>query len=98
MSNQSNPRIRKTKRGSSRRKGDEYQDLTSLRLILDLYIAGKDFEAYLEYEFARTIDDVVLITDQAVRAIQVKYAIDPLAVYTPEDLTDEESPIYFGKF
>jgi hypothetical protein len=28
------------KRGSARREGDEFQDLTALRLILELYIAG----------------------------------------------------------
>ena len=41
---------RKTKTGSSRRKGDEYQDLTALQLALELYIADIDFELFIEYE------------------------------------------------
>ncbi|MFC1588186.1 AAA family ATPase [Planctomycetota bacterium] len=88
----------KSKRGSSRRKGDEYQDLTALNLIIDMYISGIDFEVFLEYEKTEAIDDIVIFIDKDIRAIQAKYAIDPFSVYTPDDFIDKNSRTYFGKF
>ncbi len=49
------------KRGSSRRKGDEYQDVTALRLALEAYINRKPFELYLEYEKSGNLDEPTLI-------------------------------------
>lgn len=88
----------RNKRGSSRRKGDEFQDLSALRLVLDLYAKGKDFKVYLEYERTEAIDDIVIFDGQCIHAVQAKYAIDPLAVYTPDDFTDGNSRTYFGKY
>lgn len=86
------------KRGSSRRKGDEFQDLSALGLVLELYSGGEDFRMFLEYEKTEAIDDIVVFTGQRVRAVQAKYAVDPLAVYVPDDFTDKSSPTYFGKY
>src|SRR6266568_4697473 len=86
------------KRGSSRRKGDEFQDLTALRIILELYAAGEDFRVFLEYEKVEAIDDIVVLTGQRMRAVQAKYAVDPLAVYVPEDFTAIESRTFFGRY
>jgi len=88
----------KPKRGSSRRKGDEFQDLTALRIIVELYLAGQDFRVFLEYEKAQAIDDIVVFVANDMRAVQAKYAIDPLAVYVPDDFTEEESRTYFGAY
>lgn len=88
----------RSKRGSSRRKGDEYQDLTALRLILELYIARTPFKVFLEYENAKAVDDIMTSSEGRIRALQVKYAIDPLAVYRPEDFTNPSSRTYFGRF
>jgi hypothetical protein len=85
------------KRGSSRRKGDEFQDLTALRLVLELYIAGEDFRVFLEYEKAEAIDDIVIFTGKSIRAIQAKYAVDPLAVYVSDSFTQKDSRTYFGR-
>ena len=92
------PMVERPKRGSSRRKGDEFQDLTALRLILELYISGEDFQAFLEYEKATAIDDIVIFSSNRMRAVQAKYAIDPLAVYSPADFTSPESRTYFGRY
>ena len=51
----------KSKTGSSRRKGDEYQDLTALQLALESYIAGEEFQLFIEYEEAGSLDDVVIV-------------------------------------
>ena len=88
----------RNKRGSSRRKGDEFQDFSALRLVLELYADGEDFQVYLEYEKTEAIDDIVIFSGKRIRAVQAKYAIDPLAVYVPDDFTDENSPAYFGKY
>ena len=53
--------MRLTKTGSSRRKGDEYQDLTALQLVLESYIEGRDFQVFIEYEKAGSLDDVVVV-------------------------------------
>lgn len=86
------------KRGSSRRKGDEYQDFSALHIILQSYLEGEDFEAYLEYEKVQSIDDIVVFSGKTIRGIQIKYAINNLDVYVLEDFTDEKSPVYFGKY
>jgi|SRR6266487_2012390 len=88
----------RNKRGSSRRKGDEFQDFSALRLGLELYASGEDFQIFLEYEKTEAIDDIVIFRGKRIRAVQAKYAIDPLAVYVPDDFTDENSPTYFGKY
>ena len=41
---------RATKTGSSRRKGDDYQDLTALQIVLESYIERTDFQIFIEYE------------------------------------------------
>ena len=86
------------KKGSSRRKGDEYQDLTALRLALENYIAHTPFKIFLEYEKAGNLDDIVLFQDTKISAYQVKYAVNPLDVYKPNDLTDRSSKVNFKKF
>lgn len=86
------------KRGSSRRKGDEFQDFTALRIILEQYIEGNNFEAFLEYEKTNAIDDIVIFSGNKIRAIQAKYAVDPLAVYVQNDFTDKDSRTYFGRY
>ena len=86
------------KRGSSRRKGDEYQDLTALRLALDNYIARKPFKMFLEYEQSGNLDDIVLFQDTAIVAYQVKYAVNPLDVYEARDFIDPENPVSLKKF
>jgi len=88
----------RNKRGSSRRKGDEFQDLSALRIVLELYRDGADFCAHLEYEKAEAIDDIVVFTEQNIRAVQAKYAVDPLSVYVPDDFTDQKSRTFFGKY
>ena len=85
------------KRGSSRRKGDEYQDLTALRIALENYIARKPFKMFLEYEKAKSLDDIVLFQETHIRAYQVKYAVNPLALYEPKDLLDPQSKVHFKK-
>lgn len=88
----------RNKRGSSRRKGDAFQDFSALRLALELYASGEDFQVFLEYEKTEAIDDIVIFRGKCIRAVQAKYAIDPLSVYVPDDFTDENSPTYFGKY
>ena len=87
-----------SKRGSSRRKGDEYQDLTALRLALENYISRTPFEMFLEYEKAGNLDDIVLFKNAEIVAYQVKYAVNPLDVYEMSDLIDSESPVNLKKF
>jgi Cdc6-like AAA superfamily ATPase len=87
----------RTKRGSSRRKGDEFQDLTALRIVLELYISGKKFRSFLEYEKNKAIDDIVTFSGDGMHAVQAKYAVDPLAVYVPEDFTDTSSRVCFSR-
>lgn len=86
------------KKGSSRRKGDEYQDLTALRLVLENYIDRKPFKIFLEYEDAGKLDDIVLFQGTEIFACQVKYAVNPLDVYEHSNFTDPESPVNFRKF
>ena len=87
----------KNKRGMPRRKGDEYQDVTALRFALENYIARKPFRMFLEYEKAKSLDDIVLFQETNIKAYQVKYAVDPLAVYGPKDLTNPKSKVYLEK-
>src|SRR3990170_3581071 len=86
------------KRGSSRRKGDEYQDLTALRLALDNYVARKPFKMFLEYEQSGNFDDIVLFQGTAIVAYQVKYAVNPLDIYEARDFIDPKSPVSLKKF
>lgn len=86
------------KKGSSRRKGDEYQDLTALRFALESYIANVPFKMLLEYEEAGNLDDIVVTRGAKIEAYQVKYAVNPLAVYGPADFTDRDSRVYLKKF
>ena len=86
------------KKGSSRRKGDEYQDLTALRLVLESYISRKSFEIFLEYEHAGNLDDVVLFQGTEISACQVKYAVNPLDVYESSDFINLDSRVSFKKF
>jgi hypothetical protein len=76
----------RTKRGSSRRKGDEFQDLTALKIVLELYIAGNKFRTFLEYEKNEAIDDIVTFSDDGMHAVQAKYAVDPLAWSAPVEI------------
>ena len=87
-----------SKRGSARRKGDEYQDLTALRLALENYIARTPFEMFLEYEKSGNLDDIVLIQGAEMVAYQVRYAVNRLAVYEPNDLTALNSRVSLKKF
>jgi len=87
-----------SKRGSSRRKGDEYHDLTALRLTLENYIARTSFKVFLEYEKSGNLDDIVVFQGTEIVAYQVKYAVNPLDVYEPSDLTDPDSPVNLKKF
>ncbi len=89
---------RKTKTGSSRRKGDEYQDLTALQLTLERYIDGKDFELFIEYEKAGSLDDVLVVSADRIDGYQVKHAVSEHAVYVPENLTDADSVVFIRKF
>jgi hypothetical protein len=86
------------KRGSARRKGDEYQDLTALHFALKACIAGKPFEMFLDYEKAGNLDDIVLFQGSEIFAYQVKYAVNPLAVYQASDFLDPKSPVSIKKF
>jgi hypothetical protein len=67
----------KSKRGSSRRKGDEYQDLMALQLALELYIKRQKYQLFVEYEKAGSLDDIVIEQSDRVDAYQVKYAVSP---------------------
>ena len=86
------------KRGSSRRKGDDYQDLTALRLALEHYIARNPFEMYLEFERSGNLDDIVLFHGSHIDAYQVRYSVNPLAVYSIDELTDPTSRTYLAPF
>lgn len=89
---------RETKTGSSRRKGDVYQDLTALQLALEFYLEGSDFELYIEYEDAGSLDDVFIVFSDRVCGYQVKHAVDEHAVYSKDDFTDPKSRVYIHKF
>jgi len=89
---------RLTKTGSSRRKGDEFQDLTALQLILETYIEGDTFQVYIEYDEAGALDDVVVVLPDRVEAYQAKHAVKENAVYVASDLTDEKSVVFIEKF
>ncbi len=69
------------KTGSARRKGDDYQDLTALRLALEHYIARAPFTMHLEFENAGNLDDIVLLHGNHIDAYQVRYSVSPLAVF-----------------
>ncbi len=92
----------KPKRSSSRRKGDQYQDLMALRLALELYIEKKDFKLYMEYDSKGNLDDVVVFLENKILAYQIKYSVDPHASYKMIDFTDKEDPnnkrIFIKKF
>lgn len=88
----------KGKRGSSRRKGDEYQDLIALRLTLEAYIERKSFEMHLEYEKSGNLDDIVLFQGSDIFAYQVKYAVNPLENYEMVDFLNLDSPVSIKKF
>ncbi len=92
----------KPKRSSSRRKGDQYQDLMALRLALELYIEKKDFKLYMEYDTKGNLDDVVVFLENKILAYQIKYSVDPHASYKMIDFTDKEDPnnkrIFIKKF
>lgn len=87
-----------SKRGSSRRKGDEYQDLTALRFALENYIDRTPFKMLLEYEQSGNLDDIVLFQGTKIEAYQVKYAVNPLDLYKASDLIDPNSPVNLKKF
>ena len=86
------------KRGSSRRKGDDYQDLTALQLVLEAYIDRRPFEIYLEYEKSGNLDDIVIFQKSEILAYQVKYAVHPLSVYELVDFLNPESTVSIRKF
>jgi len=89
---------RRAKTGSSRRKGDEYQDLTALQLVLEAYIRARDFKVFIEYEKAGSLDDVVVILPDCVDGYQVKHAVSDNAVYVVDDLTNRDSVVFIEKF
>jgi len=86
------------KRGSSRRKGDEYQDLTALRLALETYVHRKPFKMFLDYEKSGNFDDIVLFEGSDVFAYQVKYAVNPLENYKKDDFLNPDSSVSIKKF
>lgn len=90
----------KSKRGSSRRKGDEYQDNTALRLALELYVRRQKYQLFVEYVKAGSLDDIVIKHTDRVDAYQVKYAVSPNEVYALNDFINPNSPrkVYFKKF
>ena len=90
----------KSKKGSSIRKGVEYQDLTALRLALELYIQRQEYQLFVEYEKAGSLDDIVIEQSDRVDAYQVKYAVSPNEVYVLDDFINPNSPrkVYFKKF
>jgi len=88
----------KSKVGSSRRKGDEYQDLAALRLALELYIWRQEYQLFIDYEKAGSLDDIVIERTDMVDAYQVKYAVNPHEVYVLDDFTNPNSKVYFKKF
>lgn len=88
----------KSKRSSARRKGDEYQDLTALRLLLEHYINGQKYHLFLEYEHVGNLDDIVIEFSDSVDAYQVKYAVNPHEVYVLDNFTNPNSKVYFKKF
>jgi len=91
-------KMRRTKIGSSRRKGDEYQDLTALQLVLESYIDGRDFQVFIEYEKAGSLDDVVVVFPGGVDVYQIKHAVSDNAVYVADDLTNPDSVVFVEKF
>ena len=84
--------------GSARRKGDDYQDLTALRLALEHYIARTPFTMHLEFENSGNLDDIVFMHGNHIDAYQVRYSVSPLALYHFDDLTDSTSRVYLPKF
>jgi len=88
----------KPKKGSSIRKGFEYQDLTALRLALELYIQRQEYQLSIEHDEAGSFDDIVIEHTDRVDAYQVKYAVSPNDVYTLDDFTNPNSKVYFKKF
>jgi len=89
---------RTTKTGSSRRKGDEYQDLTALQLTLEAYIDVCDFQILIEYKKAGSFDDVVVVRTNSIDAYQIKHAVSENGVYVEDDFTDKDSVVFFEKF
>lgn len=89
---------RLTKTGSSRRKGDEYQDLTALQLALEAYINKSQFQVFIEYEKAGALDDVVVVQAANVDGYQVKHAVSENAVYVADDFTNPKSVVFIQKF
>ncbi|KRE38162.1 hypothetical protein [Paenibacillus sp. Soil522] len=85
------------KRGSSRRKGDEFQDLVALIFALDYYISSKPFSMFLEYEQSGNLDDIVIFDGNNILAQQVKYAVNALSVYEIDDFIDKDSPVYIKR-
>ena len=69
------------KPGSSRRKGDDFQDLVALQFALEYYIANKPFQMYLEYERSGNLDDIVIFDEEQMIGNQVKYAVHTFDVY-----------------
>jgi hypothetical protein len=86
------------KPGSSRRKGDEFQDLVALQFALGYYIANKPFRMYLEYERSGNLDDIVIFDDEQVIGNQVKYAVHTFDVYETSHFLDPDSPVFLKKF
>ena len=86
------------KLGSSRRKGDDFQDLASMRLALEYYIEQKPFEMYLEYEKSGNLDDIVIFSNSNILAYQVKYAVNPHDIYSEDDLLKPNSKVFIKKF
>ena len=70
------------KTGSARRKGDDYQDLTALRLALEHYIARTPFTMHLEFENSGNLDDIVFLHGNHIDAYQVRYSVSPLRSIT----------------
>jgi hypothetical protein len=88
----------KGKRGSSRRKGDVYQDLTALRFAVERYIDRKPFEMYLEYEKSGNLDDVVIFEESELLAYQVKWAANRYDNYTLDDFFAPDGRASMGRF
>ncbi|WP_244226772.1 AAA family ATPase [Paenibacillus protaetiae] len=86
------------KLGSSRRKGDDFQDLAALQFALEYYIANKPFQMYLEYERSGNLDDIVIFDDDQMIGNQVKYAVHAFDVYEASHFLDPKSPVFLKKF
>ena len=88
-----------SKTSSPIRRGFEYQDLTALRLAIELFVENTDFQIYLEYGKPSGLDDIIAVYGSEVHAYQVKHAENPLDAFRYEDFIENtDKRVHFGKF